>query len=484
MAEFWRKRAGLLGFCLAISTALAGAPARAELTVEALTGNAVTGVGPFFQDVADAIKEFGNGEYDAAAAHLENAKRLTPKLAPADVMMAQLYLDAKNPLAANAMLERAIQRSPQDPEPYVILAERAAGEMRATEASLMFQQAAKAIENFNDNPKRKQNLQLRTFTGWAAVDEARANWKEAKAKLEQLVKLDPTNAMAHDRLARVLYRGGNQEAAWAEFKLAAEASKTLPPAELAMAALATDKVKAEKWLKLALDKHGDDLRTRIGAAHYLMVANQPEEAKQHAEEALKIDPDGLESNLSMGLVARMLADYPTAEKHLAKAHLLEPNNPSTINNLALVLLELPDETSKTRAFQFAELNARQFPNNPEVQATLGWVCYRLNRRKEAERAFNAALSMSDPVGGGQRITPDLAYYLANLAKEQGKYPKAIQLLRDSLNNDQPFAYRKPATELLAQVSKLEKARAPAAKGKAQPTAKSSETTAKKSEAAK
>ena len=128
-----------------------------------------------------------------------------------------------------------------------MLAERAAGEGRATEAEFLFQKAAKTLETFTENPKRKQGLQLRTYTGWAAVDESRTDWKSAKAKLEQLVKLDPRNGTAHERLGRVLFRlstiKAEKEAAYAEFKLAAEADKKIPPAELIMAelTLATDR---------------------------------------------------------------------------------------------------------------------------------------------------------------------------------------------------------------------------------------------------
>ena len=52
------------------------------------------------------------------------------------------------------------------------------------------------------------------------------------------------------------------------------------------------------------------------------------------------------------------------------------------------------------------------------------------------------------------MTPnsDMGYYLANLAKDQGNTKEAIKLLRDSLNTEQPFAYRKAAQQMLAQLT--------------------------------
>ena len=179
----------------------------------------------------------------------------------------------------------------------------------------------------------------------------------------------------------------------------------------------------------------------------------------------------------MGLSARLLTDYKTAETHLAKAHLLAPANGAITNNLALVLLELPEEASRRRAPQFAEINARQNPNNMDIVATLGWVNYRLNRWPEAEKAFTTVMEYANVVNGSDKTTPEMAYYLAHLAKDQNKIPKAMQLLRDSLNNDLPFAYRKPAEEMLAQLTKLEKSRP--TKAKAQPASKTSEKASKK-----
>src|SRR5882724_9187979 len=74
-----------------------GGVAWGELTVENLVGTAIAGVGPFYQDVDDAIKEFSKNDFDRALEHLESAKKSTPRLAPAEVMMARLYWDGGKP---------------------------------------------------------------------------------------------------------------------------------------------------------------------------------------------------------------------------------------------------------------------------------------------------------------------------------------------------------------------------------------------------
>ena len=178
----------------------------------------------------------------------------------------------------------------------------------------------------------------------------------------------------------------------------------------------------------------------------------------------------------------MTGDYKKAETCLAKAHLLAPTHPGVINQLALVLLELPEEERRQRALQYAELGAKLNPNQTEAMTTLGWVNYRLNRRREAERAFTAAMTQRDGTPN-PIMSSDMAYYLAHLAKEQGNVPEAIKMLQEALNTELPFAYRKPAEEFLAQLTKGDKSQ-PKTKSEKPPDAPKSADPASKAGAEK
>jgi tetratricopeptide (TPR) repeat protein len=433
-----------------------GTPARGELTVPDLTGTAVAGVGPYYQDVADAIKKFGAGDYRGALANLESAKKATPMLAPPEVMMARLYFDANMAAGGYAVLEQVARRLPADPEALVMLAERALGEGRWTEAELLFAKAAPAVEAFRDNPKRRQNLQIRLYSQWSAVDENDKNYAAAQRKLEQLLTLDTANAGVLERLGRVQFRAGAGEKAYEQFKAAAAADPKYPPAEVAMANMFTDKANAEKWINYALTRSGKDVRTQLAAGQYRLRENQLDEAKKHADEALRLDPQRVESNALAGVVARLQGDYAAAAKYLGAAHLAAPADASIMNHLALVLIELPDQANRQRALQYAELNARQHPNNLETAATFGWVNYRLGRRQEAERALGAVVKAT-ATQNENRTSADTAYYLAVLAKDAGRHDFAIRTLRDTLGANQPFAYRKAAQALLSGLEKLDSA---------------------------
>jgi tetratricopeptide (TPR) repeat protein len=363
--------------------------------------------------------------------------------------MARLYLDANLPAPAIAQLEKVVRRVPEDPEALILLGERAMAEGRFTEAGMLFQKAAPAVAAFQQNPKRQQDLQMRLNSGGATVDEGSENWAAAADKLQKMLTLDPGNTAASARLGRVLFRLNRGQDAYEQFKKAA-ADPKMPPPELAMAALFSDKAKAEQWLQNALKQNGKDLRTQVSAGHYRLRNNQVDEAKKHADAALAIDPNSFDANLLTGMIARLGGDYPTAIKHLGAAHLLAPAEPAITNHLALALIELPDETSHQRALQFAELNAKQNPTYIEGLASLGWINYRLNRREQAQRALSAALR-ANAAAHGNKASADMAYYLAVLSKDAGNLPNAKQLLQDALAANQPFAYRKAAEALLAEL---------------------------------
>ncbi len=444
---------GILGLsCLVI---LASWPcAAADLTVTDLTGSAVTSVGPYIADVNEALRLFARGDYSGALTSLQAAKKSTPILAPAEVMMAQLHFSAGQVSAGNSSLEKAIQVAPGDPEPYVMLIERAASEARLTEAALLFPRAEKSIAAFSENPRRKTNLQSRVYLVGSAIDEALQKFDSAQAKLEALIKLDDKNAVAHQRLGRVIFAQGggadNQKRAMEEFKLAADLDPKAIPAELMMAMLAKDPAKAEQWIEFALKSHADDLRTQLGAADFRLKAGQLDKAREHAAAAFKIDPQGFDSNFLAGLVANYSGDFPLAIQHLSEAHLLQPANPLVISQLALALLESPDEADRTRALQFAEINARAQPDQLDPQAALGWIYYRMKRPAEAERVFKAVISRA---GASANVGGDTAFILAYLAAAQGNRDDAVVMLQPSLSTKQLFVYRPKAEQLLAQLTK-------------------------------
>ena len=437
-------------FCVVLALAILAlrvSPAAAQMSVEILTSGATSDAeGPHYQDVEDAIKKFTTRDYEGARKLLEEARKKTPKLAPAEIMMAQLYRASNQSGPGRAELEKAVRKYPQDPEAYLLIGEIGLQEGRTTEAGLVFAKASEVTNAFKENPKRLQNFKIRSFAGLASVDESLERWKEAKVHLEAWVKADQDSANPHQRLGRALFQLKEAKEAYTEFQTAAKADAKLPPVDVTMASLywtAGDKTKAEQFLERAIKAGGKDLRSKLALTQLLLTMNRLGDAQKYADEAVKADPKSIEAKLAAGVLARMQGDYKTAEKLLDAVHQQSPANFLATNHLALVLVE-GDDASKQRALEFAEMNARQNPKNAEAVATLGWVYFKNGKVKEAEQALNSLMS-----AGG--VTADSAFYLASMLAEQGRTTEALKLLENILNGERLFAYRKQAQVLLTSL---------------------------------
>ena len=429
-------------------------PVAAQVTVESLTSSAVTEVGPYQQDVQDAIDRFMARDIEGARTLLAAAKKKQPKLMPPEVMLAQLLAAAGQGQAVRPELERAIKNYPNDPEAYLILGDVAAGEGRITDAALLFAKASELAARFNENPKRKQNFQMRGYAGMAAMDEARENWATAKENLNAWIKIDPKNAAPHQRLSRVLFKLDDRRGAYSELQAAVKLDPKVAPPDVVMGNYymqASEPAQAAKFMEAAGKKGSDDLVTNLSLAQYYSQNGQLSEAEKHADAALKIDPNSLDAKLARGIVARMQKDYKTAKKWLEAAHTQTPGNAMVTNHLALALLEQEEKADQQRAMEFAEINQKLNPNDVGAAATLGWVAYRLGRKADATRAFNAIVQR-------QGLTPESAYYVAYVLKDQGQDKEAVGLLDKALDNKLTFPYRKEAEALLAELRKTVKAK--------------------------
>ena len=436
--------------CVALALAILAlrvSPAAAQMSVEILTSGAVgEDEGPHIIDVEDAIKRFTTRDYEGARKLLEEARKKTPKLAPPEIMMAQLFFASNQPGPGRAELEKAVRKHPQDPEAYLLIGELGLQEGRVTEAGLVFAKASEVTNAFKENPKRLKNFKVRSFAGMASVDESLERWKEAKVHLTAWVKADTDSANPHQRLGRALFQLKEAKEAYTEFQTAAKADDKLPPVDVTMASLhwaAGDKAKAEQFLKRAVEAPGKDLRTQLAVSQLLLTMNRIAESQKHADEAVKIDPKSIEAKLMAGVLARMQGDYKNAEKLLDQVLNQSPSNFLAMNHLALVLLE-GDAASKQRGLEFAEMNAKQNPKNIEALSTLGWLYFNNGKTKEAEQVLS-------PLAASGNVNAELGYYLAVVVKEQGRVPEAIKILEGVLNTERPFAYRKQAQAMLREL---------------------------------
>jgi tetratricopeptide (TPR) repeat protein len=401
------------------------------------------------EELNDAWARFKDRDIDGAMKGLEAAVKKNPDLPPVYVLLAQFYSQVNIPQGVMQALETAVQKTPDDPEAYILLANIALGDRRFIEAELLFNKANDVLAKFTKSTKRKEGLSTTVAGGLAQVYQARGDWTSAKKYYDQLLKLDPKNAQAMQRLAYVLFQQKDPQGALNRLK---EAKKADPKAMTPEATLAVfyqqfgDKENSKKWMALALTAAPNDLETQQVAAQVALENGQLDEAQTRAAAALRIDPNSLNAKNLRGLIALFQKDYKGAELYFEAAYLKSPSNFAASNNLALALVEQKDESKKKRALEFAQNNVKQYPKSAEAASTFGWVLYKLGQIEDADKALQAAAATGN-------FGPDTGYYAAVVANARGRKEEAKQRLKAALASTSPFTMKQEAAALLEQLNK-------------------------------
>jgi tetratricopeptide (TPR) repeat protein len=445
MAAFSYRLGVVLGaVVLALSV---GNAARAQITTQILIGDSVSpdSIGRY-TEVDEAIKRFMNRDVLAARQFLEAAKKKDANLPPVDLLLAKMYFLSGNSQAGRVSLEKTAMENPEDPEAYLILADQAMQQGRTIEADALYERGLAITAKFSGNAKRKRNFEIRARSGRAGVAQRRKNWDAAVADLRALLKVDPENAAGHYRLGQCLFMQKQFRDGLAEFEAAKKADKNLPEPYVA-AALMSDQLKmaaeTQQAFERAMAANKTDPNTLTAYSQWLIKTGSLEKAEAMLADARKANPDNLNLLILSGVAARMTKKMKPAEDYFVAALGIAPANADVINQLALLLIEQPDQSKRERALQFASMSAQLNSQSADAQITLAWVLYQLGRPAEAETALRNGLQLGN-------LSPDSSYLVAKMLVEQNKADVAKQILKASLDNESPgiFIFRKDAEALL------------------------------------
>lgn len=437
-----------LSFC---STALAG-------TVSLLLENAAPEIyrspgdgkqtATAIKPLEQAVQLFEQQDFDQCYQLLEKAAAENSFLPPARLMMARFFLSHDQVSPGRMLLEKVAVETPEYPGVYLTFARLALREGRATDAAVHLEKAsALAEEGTWTEPQRNGFLRQR-LDGLASVAEIRQDWTAAREHLEKFLELDPHDAQANCRMARVLLALGMETQAHDHFRRAAADDPTLDPSAVAMGwwyARHGDDQKASHWMNEAVTKAPEDPRAHVGIGAWLLQQGRLDQAKMHADTAAQLDPESGDAQLLVAMVARYRKDYDAAEKWLRKLHERSPQDFQISNQLVLVLAEQADPRKRHRALELAQTNLKDYPSSQAALATAGRVYFQLQRYDDAQRVLALARARG-------RLAPDAAYFLASVLAKQQRTAEAAKLLKQLLAQQQHFVFRGQAEDLLSQVA--------------------------------
>lgn len=421
--------------------------ADAQLTTKNLIGDAVSLSNQSYPDIENAIQRFGNGDIEGAKLFLDKAKAKHPQLPPPEITMAKMQMAARNSAAVRFLLESAAVKYPNDPEAYLILADRAFAEGRTTEASALFEKADVLVQRFNENAKRKRSFVGRVLAGRSAIVERRQQWEDALTLLRRWIEIDPDNALARQRLGVVLFRLKKPSEAIEQLSKAREISSASPHPYVLVGKLFVQEGNDEE-ARLAFEKAYAEEKTNVETARayadWLIQDDRLDKAQEVATALLKQNPDSINALFLDGVIAEMRGESARAEKAMMKVLSLDPSNAVATNLLAQLLIERDDDSAKDRALSYAQLNAERFPNSGQANITLAWVLYRLGRMREADAALKKGVQAANS-------SLDSAYFVAKILADQNRKRPAKQALQQAVGKTGLFIYRKQAEKLLAKL---------------------------------
>ena len=122
---------------------------------------------------------------------------------------------------------------------------------------------------------------------------------------------------------------------------------------------------------------------------------------------------------------------------------LAPGNRDANNQLALLLIGNTSEEDKARAEQIARINQQLNQNNADVNITLAWVLRQRGRGAEANQAFQNGLRLGT-------LSADSTLIVAKLLAEQNRKDMALQLLENSLKEEQGIFVNRTEAEALIE----------------------------------
>lgn len=438
----------------------AASSADAQLTARDLLGR-TNDIGASHADVDAAIQEFARGETAKARESLKAAVANHPELPPSEVILALLYFRTnRQNLVDDGLLalERATVEAPDDPEPYILIAEVGLPSRRYAAADALLEKAVRLTAAYSANAKRQHDFKLRIYAGLAAVAKGREQFnKQAgylKSWISEATKSGAPIKSEDSQVARVVYelaqayfKDGKYAEAENTFKQANSLSDEYPKAAIAMGRMyndAGDILAAQRYFDQAAQSPGDDFQTLMILGQWQLEQDNPQEAKKFVTAAQSAKPDSVEAMLLRGVVEQTLGDNAAAVEWFEKVHLAAPTDFTGRNQLALALAAQADEEAKRRAVQFAEVNFKLYPENSSSASTLGWIYYLNGQTAAALKVLNDAQRTTG-------LSSDGYYYVAKMYDNDRKYEEAKQYLQNALKGKVSFALRKDARELATRL---------------------------------
>ncbi len=323
---------------------------------------------------------------------------------------------------AEKELSSILKVAPNEPAALNLLGTIRARQGRLREAETLFLRAVRGDKNY-----------VGPLMNLAYLYTLMGQPKNSISKLQDVLLLDPKNAEALDRLARLLLAQGEIDEGIKVIEQA-EQSQLLSVTLLVLLGDAYLKkgnaAKAEERYQLALDQQSDGTDAVLGLAQAAQLKGDANTASLYLARARKMVATSPDTLYRFALVASGAGLYEEANTTLQAAIKLKSDDAAYFLALGHTWLKKPDLMDAEQAFRRA---LQLQPDNPQAQMYLGYTLLEQKKFPEAREWLEKSLLKDKSV-------PETFYYLGQLAQEQNEEERAIELFKKAIELAPSYAF--------------------------------------------
>jgi tetratricopeptide (TPR) repeat protein len=362
----------------------------------------------------------------------EGALRLQPQSLPIVLALAQLSLRVGNADQAERYARQVLAGQPGN----------AAARAVIVRAYLLRNDPAKAAAELAGLEKAAPNavpVQILVAAGELTAGKTEA----ARATYMRVLSMAPNDLEALQGLITIDMQAGRQKDA---VDRAEAALKRMPPtAELSALAArahatAGNLTRAEELLKQSIEREPARLAAYDLLGQLYLSQKRLSDARDQFQEIVKRNPRSVAAHTMLGMVLEAQKDLPAAEAQYQKALTIDPTAAVAANNLAWIFMT--SKRNLREALQLAQAAQTRMPDEPHVNATLGWAYYLHGRYAQAVRSLELSLKRAsgDPV---------VHYHLGMAYVQAGDVDKGKASLQKALSMSPSFEGADEARKTLA-----------------------------------
>jgi tetratricopeptide (TPR) repeat protein len=256
--------------------------------------------------------------------------------------------------------------------------------------------------------------------------------EKTAAELKDVLRLEPNNADALNKLAQLLLAQGRAD----ECISFLESAKRAPSPPVTLLALLGDAYlgkgdagKAEENYLAALDKQNDLVEALLGMAQVAQFRGDGKTVSVYLSRARPLAARSPESLYQFAMIALKAEAVEESRSALQQAVKLRPDQAAYFLALGDAWLKKPDLFEAEQAFRRAlELQ----PENPLGQMYLGYTLLKQKKYPEARTYLRKSI-LADP------NRPETVYYLGVVAQEQNEDEQAVEIMQGLVRRFPAFA---------------------------------------------